>query len=62
MSAKSALLFGEEQLTKKIRVVIISADGPTFSAGHDLKELTEGRENPDKGREYFKKIYQQKNN
>ena len=22
---------------KKIRVVIISADGPTFSAGHDLK-------------------------
>ncbi len=41
---------------KKIRVVIISADGPTFSAGHDLKELTEGRENPDKGREYFKKV------
>ena len=41
---------------KKIRVVIISADGPTFSAGHDLKELTQGRENPDKGREYFKKV------
>ena len=41
---------------KKIRVVIISADGPTFSAGHDLKELTQGRENPDTGREYFKKV------
>ena len=25
---------------KKIRVVIISAEGSTFSAGHDLKELT----------------------
>ena len=40
----------------QIRVIIISGDGPTFSAGHDLKELTRGRKNPDKGRGYFKKI------
>ena len=39
---------------ERIRVIIISADGPTFSAGHDLKELTQGRKNLDKGREYFK--------
>ena len=38
---------------KKIRVVIISAEGPTFSSGHDLKELTQGRQNPDKGKNYF---------
>jgi enoyl-CoA hydratase/carnithine racemase len=41
---------------KEIKVLIISADGPTFSAGHDLKELTRARQNPDKGKSYFKKI------
>ena len=41
---------------KKIRVIIVSADGPTFSAGHDLKELTKGRQNPDKGKNYFTTI------
>ena len=41
---------------KKVRVIIISSEGPTFSAGHDLKELTEGRKNPDKGKAYFKEI------
>ncbi len=39
---------------KKIRVIIISAEGPTFSAGHDLKELTLNRKNSDNGRNYFK--------
>ncbi len=40
----------------QIRIIIISAEGPTFSAGHDLKELTRGRQNPDKGRKYFEMI------
>ena len=41
---------------KKIRVIIISAEGKTFSAGHDLKELTKERQNTDGGKNYFKKI------
>ena len=41
---------------KRVRVIIISAEGPTFCAGHDLKELTLGRKNADKGRKYFKEI------
>ena len=41
---------------KQVRVIIISSEGPTFSAGHDLKELTSSRKNPDKGRAYFKEI------
>ena len=46
--------FLEESINNnKIRVVIISAEGPTFSAGHDLKELTKGRQNLDKGKSYF---------
>ena len=42
--------------SKQIRVIIISAEGPTFSAGHDLKELTKERQNSDKGKKYYKKI------
>ena len=41
---------------KKIRVIIISAEGKIFSAGHDLKELTKERQNTDRGKNYFKKI------
>ena len=41
---------------KKIRVIIISAEGKTFSAGHDLKELTKERQNTDGGKNYFKRI------
>ncbi len=46
----------ESASDKKIRVIIISADGPTFSAGHDLKELKTGLKNSDKGRAYFKEV------
>ena len=33
----------------EIRVVIISANGPVFCAGHDLKEISQARKNRDKG-------------
>ena len=36
-----------------IRAVIIAANGPAFSSGHDLKELTAHRTDPDRGRAYF---------
>ncbi|MEJ1161301.1 enoyl-CoA hydratase [Prosthecomicrobium sp. N25] len=39
-----------------IRVVVIAAEGPAFSAGHDLKELTARRADPDRGRAYFADI------
>ena len=39
-----------------VRVVILAANGPAFCAGHDLKELTAGRNAPDKGKAYFSKI------
>ena len=41
---------------KKTRVIIISAKGTSFSAGHDLKEVKAGRQNSDQGKNYFKKI------
>ncbi|HEY8382536.1 MAG TPA: enoyl-CoA hydratase [Microvirga sp.] len=38
---------------RTIRAVILAAEGPVFSAGHDLKEMTGYRRNPDGGREAF---------
>lgn len=36
-----------------IRAVVLTANGPVFSAGHDLKEMTAHRSDPDRGRAYF---------
>jgi len=41
---------------KGVRAVVLAADGPAFCAGHDLKELTSRRGDPDGGREYFRHI------
>jgi enoyl-CoA hydratase/carnithine racemase len=40
----------------KLRAVVIAANGPVFCAGHDLKELTAHRNDPDRGRAYFQHI------
>jgi enoyl-CoA hydratase/carnithine racemase len=40
----------------KVRAVVLAANGPAFSAGHDLKQLTARRTDPDLGRAYFKQI------
>lgn len=37
----------------RIRAVVIAANGPAFSSGHDLKELTARRGDADRGRAYF---------
>lgn len=37
----------------KVRAVVIAANGPAFSAGHDMKELTARRSDADRGRAYF---------
>ena len=36
-----------------VRAVVIAAAGPAFSAGHDLKEITTHRGDPDGGQSYF---------
>jgi enoyl-CoA hydratase/carnithine racemase len=41
---------------KSVRVVVLAANGPAFSAGHDLKELTRHRSDEDRGRAYFKHV------
>jgi enoyl-CoA hydratase/carnithine racemase len=41
---------------RAVRVVVLAANGPAFSAGHDLKELNAHRSAADRGRAYFKHI------
>jgi enoyl-CoA hydratase/carnithine racemase len=41
---------------RAVRAVVITAKGPAFSGGHDLKELTTRRSDPDGGRAYFRHI------
>ena len=42
---------------KSIKVIVIAANGNVFSAGHDLKEITEARESEDKGDNFFKELF-----
>jgi enoyl-CoA hydratase/carnithine racemase len=41
---------------KTVRVVVLAASGPAFSAGHDMKEMTARRSDADRGRAYFKQL------
>jgi enoyl-CoA hydratase/carnithine racemase len=39
------------------RVVVIAATGKLFSGGHDLKEMSARRSDPDAGRAYFETVF-----
>jgi enoyl-CoA hydratase/carnithine racemase len=47
---------GEIHDDARVRAVVIAANGPAFSAGHDMKELTDRRSDADRGRAYFAEI------
>lgn len=51
--------FAEAGDDPTVRVIVLAANGPAFCAGHDLKEMTAGREAPDGGRAYFTKVMAQ---
>ena len=56
MLTRLAAAFADAGADAAVRVVVLAAHGPAFSAGHDLKELTAGRDAPDGGRAYFATI------
>ena len=46
----------EAGTSPSVRVVILAANGPAFCSGHDLKEMTTGRADPERGKAYFTKV------
>ncbi len=56
MLAALGAAFDEASDDPSVRVIILSANGPAFCAGHDLKEMTAGRSKPDGGRAYFASV------
>ncbi|MBV9456276.1 MAG: enoyl-CoA hydratase [Bradyrhizobium sp.] len=46
----------EIEADKRVRAVVIAANGSAFSSGHDLKQMTAHRTDPDRGRAYFEKV------
>ena len=42
-----------------VRVIVLAANGPVFSAGHDLREMTQARADRDRGKETFATLFTQ---
>ena len=57
MMDKLTKSLGRASKNDAVRVIIIAGIGPAFCAGHDLKQMSAGRNNDDKGLEYFKEVF-----
>jgi len=55
----AALLEALEQAEANdaVRAVVIAANGPGFCAGHDLREITAHRSDPDGGRRFYEELF-----
>jgi enoyl-CoA hydratase/carnithine racemase len=58
MSALQVAL-DEAAADKDARAIILAANGPVFSSGHDLKEMTAHRNDADKGKAAFAALFTQ---
>jgi enoyl-CoA hydratase/carnithine racemase len=50
--------FSAVRADRTVRAVVIAGNGPAFCAGHDLKELTAHRSDPDGGRAFFTQAFE----
>ena len=53
------LTLDEAVADSEVKVIVIAAQGPAFSSGHDLKELSAHRNDPDKGLAYYRALFAQ---
>ena len=57
MIAQMIFALERAEINKEIKVIIIAAAHPVFCAGHDLKEMTAARKQPDKGYAFFQELF-----
>lgn len=50
--------FDQLKEDSSIRAIVLSGAGKAFCAGHDLKQMTAGRQAPDGGQAYFKDLFE----
>lgn len=56
MSALQAAL-DEAAADRAVRVIVLAANGPAFSSGHNLKEISARRADADRGAAYFQALF-----
>jgi enoyl-CoA hydratase/carnithine racemase len=47
---------GESADDDEVRAIVLAGGGPAFSAGHDLREITAHRNDPDRGEAFYERI------
>ncbi|TCL09285.1 enoyl-CoA hydratase/carnithine racemase [Shimia isoporae] len=57
MLAELQSAFDEIARDQSVRTVVLSGEGKAFCAGHDLKQMTQGRQAEDGGKAYFKALF-----
>lgn len=57
MIAQLQSTFDELADDSSVRAIILSGEGKAFCAGHDLKQMTAGRQSEDGGKAYFKDLF-----
>jgi enoyl-CoA hydratase/carnithine racemase len=56
MMAALTSAFYQAELDSSVRVIVLAANGPAYSAGHDLKQITASRTPVDNGKAYFTEV------
>ena len=57
MMAELQLALDAAAANGQVRVIVLAAEGPAFSSGHNLKEITAHRADADKGATYFAALF-----
>ena len=57
MMSSIATALSKAEKNPDTKVIIISANGPAFCSGHDLKQMSSGRKNDDDGLAYFTQVF-----
>lgn len=47
----------QASINNAVRVIVIAANGPAFCSGHDLKQMSAGRNSADNGHKYFTEAF-----